>query len=206
MNPLGETVISPCHSCIKLLAAVLATPPLFRVRRRSWEARKFFFLVGQYLGGSGTHLSLIHIWLNVLNSLSTYGLLLHSDFITLPAKLWGLRDDITIKGWRVLMPWLPWKLLVSSSTCLHYFQLRSQLHIERVQARQKNLHHFSSTSCKENGRTWASREKGYPLQIIWRWCLQGTRVQTEGLFWHQKISKKVNYLLPFLLKRSMRKA
>lgn len=176
MNPLGETIISPCHSCIKLLAVVLATPPLFRVKRRSWEARKFFFLVGQYLGRSGTHLSLIHIWLNVLNSLSTYGLLLHSDFITLPAKLRGLRDDITIKGWRVLMPWLPWKLLVSSSACLHYFQLRSQLHIERVQESQKSLYHFSSTSCKENGGSLAPREKEYPLQIIWRWCLQGTRV------------------------------
>ena len=26
-------------------------------------------------------------------------------------------------------------------------------------------------------------EKGDPLQIIWRWCLQGTRMQTEGLSW-----------------------
>lgn len=148
--------------------------------------REIFFLVGQCSGGSGTHLTLIHPWLNVLNSSSTYGLLLHSYFITLPAKLRGLRDDIAIKGWRVLMPRLPWKLLLSSPTCLHYFQLCSQLHIERMQERQKSLLHFSSTSCKENGGFWAQGKKGDPLQIIWRWCLQGTKVQIEELSWHQK--------------------
>lgn len=104
--------------------------------------RETFFLMGQYLGGSGTHLTLIHPWLNVSNSFSTQGLLLHSDFITLLEKLRGLRDDIAIKGWRVLMPQLPWKLLVSSPARLHYFQLCSQLHIERVQEQQQSLRHF----------------------------------------------------------------
>ena len=111
--------------------------------------------MGQYSGGSGTHLTLIHPWLNVFNSFSTYGLPLHTNFITLPAKLRGLRDDIAIKGWRVLMSQLPWKLLVSSPTRLHYFQLCSQLQMERMRERQKSLCHFSSTSRKENGGSWA---------------------------------------------------
>lgn len=67
----------------------------------------------------------------------------------------------------------------------------------------ESLHNFSSTSCKENGKSWVLEKKG--LQIIWRWFLQGSRVQTEGLSWHQNISKEVNHLLPFLSKQSMRK-
>lgn len=155
--------------------------------------------MGQYSGGSGTHLTLICPWLNVSNSFSTYGLPLHSDFITLLAKLRGLRDDIAIKGWRVLMPRLPWKLLVSSPTRLHYFQLCSQFHMQKMQERQKSSCHFSSISRKENGEFWTPGKKGYPLQIIWRWCLQRTRVQTEGFSGHQKIPKEENHLVTFLL-------
>lgn len=166
--------------------------PLVFEKEKVLGGQEIVFMVGQYSGGSGAHLTLIHPWLNISNSFSMYGLLLHSNFIPLPAKLRGLRDDIATKVWRVLMSQLPWKLLVSPpciiSSCTHNFTYRG---------------------CREiSQREWqvlGTEEKGDLLQIIWRWCLQGTREQTEGLTWHPKFSKEANHLLPFLLKQSIRK-
>lgn len=79
---------------------------------------------------------------------------------------------------------------------LAFFQLRSQLHTEMMQERQKSLCHFSTTCLEENGH-WQKKRDSIP--IIWRWSLQGPGMQTGRLSCYPKASEEKNNL-PFLSK------